>query len=1838
MTPEHPGGWRWLNSRTLQFTPAQPWPAYSTFKIKAGRASTTLNTVLPAPIRTEPVHGVTDALPVETIKLIFPSPVNVDSLAEHIELYFWDAPAADGKPRQILDNEHFAVKRIGQNNSWGEASYLLTFLKPVPNSTRVKLFMDLTDQREEKSRFVLDFTISRHFSVLAVGAGDSWMPVSFRGGYDDSVEPLSLNTNPPVLNLRMSSVPELVTPGAFFDLIHLAPAVPDMKFRIKNRIVEITGKFVPDTVYTATLRPTEMLEDNRGRKLHLENAVEFEFVFKKPGTMLEWERGMAVIERYGSKMLPLRGRGNQVADLRIYRIDPLDRTLWPFNSTDVSTDPDKRPPRAFQNKEYHDQARYSDTWQLEQTLKTMGSPHISELVDLPLNPMGHGAIYGVDVAGYLQQIDGKNVPGTYLAGIQSVDDHGLRKWMRFQVTDLAITTIEEPDQVTFLVTSLSSARPVAKAKITVEGFGNGEWKRLFSGKTDVMGICVFAQPKQNNYIRVKRIRVERGNDILVCDADNPPQIFRNGHWNQEGDWLFSVVNYPSNTHRKSIIGHVFSDRPVYKPSDPVHIRGWIRRRNTGTFSKPAGNVTIVVDGPGGMTWNETVKLSGYGGFYLEFQQETAPAGSYTVRVNSSNNYACDCTFEMEDYRIPRFEVLLHGPDTTSLDAAFDVSMTASYYAGGAMVERPVNWQVTQHPVRWNSAVLPGFRFADDDTFSSRPGLREEDVLNRRTETDKTGADRITINPLEDPSLETRVYVVEATVTGIDDQTVTAVKKIKATPAFMLGLKVPRVLEPGEQVKSEIAILDAENIFQVDHDVLVRLIHRTWHTVLKAGNYGTGDIKYDTHIVETIVDKKTVTSKNTLLEVVFPAREAGVYVIEASARDRLGRAQVVSMDIFVQGDSAVTWERPSDRRFTVKTSKKIYKPGETAEIILESPFQTAEAVAVVESRDKTRLIHCSVRNGTGIIRLPVKNDWCPGIPVSILLMRGRLTNSRLDSLTGIDLGKPQTLGASLQLNVSDAGYRIKIDVEHPEKALPGEKIDLSLILTDENNRPLSGEAAVWLVDRAVLALGRETNVDPLSDMLKKWQSYAGIRDTREFTVGKLPCVEKPGGGYGAALGADLSVFDRLSLRKNFKAVPFYDPFVEIGDNGKAKVTVELPDNLTQFAIKVKAASGINRFGFANSRLSVRLPLVMQPTVPRFIRPGDKFAALGISRLVEGDAEAGRVTVAADGLKIIGDAAREIYWEPNIPVRTSFMLDTPEAEYEENGRLVLDEISIRLAAERLSDGIGDASEITVPVWDGARLWVENQDMTLETGAIIEIPSINMTEIRAETAHRSIRISTNPLMALALQAESMLGNYPYGCTEQRVSRASGFIAMKVLAGTLQKETSAHYDVTIQETADYLPAIISPEGLAAFWPGGKGYVHLSARVLRFLVDARMAGFDVDPLVVQQLSRALDAALRSDSEFLLSEYAITERCLALEALFILGETDSAYLEELARQADSLGLESRARITRLLALQDGVDPGKIDALVEGLLADVITKSVNGRIVATGLRQTNSLYRPRIFHTDITALAEIIRTLLVVAPDDPRIVSLADGMANMLSSGTMTTYHADTLLLVLRDMLNFHSEEKTAEIVIGTKQISIGGDNPLVVIVDNGSEKLNLELKSGSSLTVQIETRGYPVLSSALLPGESRGFAVNRIWRLVDETGHAGKKLDLNEAGKTISIDLGVIVEEHIQVINAEDRNYVVVKIPLAAGMEPLNPNLAISPPEATSDGILTKSPDYMELRDDYAAYYYNDLPRGSYDFYFRTRVSFSGSFSQPGAWATMMYNMEETGASPGATITISSVD
>jgi hypothetical protein len=161
------------------------------------------------------------------------------------------------------------------------------------------------------------------------------------------------------------------------------------------------------------------------------------------------------------------------------------------------------------------------------------------------------------------------------------------------------------------------------------------------------------------------------------------------------------------------------------------------------------------------------------------------------------------------------------------------------------------------------------------------------------------------------------------------------------------------------------------------------------------------------------------------------------------------------------------------------------------------------------------------------------------------------------------------------------------------------------------------------------------------------------------------------------------------------------------------------------------------------------------------------------------------------------------------------------------------------------------------------------------------------------------------------------------------------------------------------------------------------------------------------------------------------------------------------------------------------------------------------------------------------------------------------------------------------------------------------------------------------------SRWLPLEPGSQARPEQEGFAVSRTqWRV----GPVPERL--SDSDGTVRLSVGDIVEDVVEVTTPQDRIHVAIQVPLAAGFEPLNPNLATAASDATPSRPPTLRPTWVAFNDDSATFVYENLPRGTYQLAFRSRALFPGTFTQPPATAEAMYDRAVRGNARGLAIEI----
>ncbi|HXG66363.1 MAG TPA: alpha-2-macroglobulin family protein, partial [Blastocatellia bacterium] len=242
---------------------------------------------------------------------------------------------------------------------------------------------------------------------------------------------------------------------------------------------------------------------------------------------------------------------------------------------------------------------------------------------------------------------------------------------------------------------------------------------------------------------------------------------------------------------------------------------------------------------------------------------------------------------------------------------------------------------------------------------------------------------------------------------------------------------------------------------------------------------------------------------------------------------------------------------------------------------------------------------------------------------------------------------------------------------------------------------------------------------------------------------------------------------VQVRSDFRSTVLWQPDVTTDANGTATVKVKFPDSLTTWKATARAATGGNQFGIADCATRTNQPLIVRLQAPRFFVVGDQVT---VSAVINNNTDkAMTVTPALAGEGFIaggvGDAIKPITVEANGEARVNWQV-APEKPGP-----------VRLKVTARNGKYADAMERSYVAYEhGIEKFVaksgklRGNDVTVK----LEIPRERKTETT------SLTVQVAPSMAVTmLDALPYLINYPYGCTEQTMSR---FLPAAITAKTLR------------------------------------------------------------------------------------------------------------------------------------------------------------------------------------------------------------------------------------------------------------------------------------------------------------------------------------------------------------------------------------------------------------------------------------------------------------------------
>ncbi len=250
---------------------------------------------------------------------------------------------------------------------------------------------------------------------------------------------------------------------------------------------------------------------------------------------------------------------------------------------------------------------------------------------------------------------------------------------------------------------------------------------------------------------------------------------------------------------------------------------------------------------------------------------------------------------------------------------------------------------------------------------------------------------------------------------------------------------------------------------------------------------------------------------------------------------------------------------------------------------------------------------------------------------------------------------------------------------------------------------------------------------------------------------------------------------LVIRKNFSESAFFYPSIYADKNGMYSISFTLPESVTEWKWKLFAHTRNARFAYLEKSLFSQLPLMVQPSMPRFLYQGDKIIIKTRITNLDSTDQTGKLSciiedvVTGENLsnKLLRESSQTFNVKRESNSAGSFVLSIPAN--------LLHPLKIKIsgATKTYSDG----EEHIIPVLSGKFLVSQTKFIPSEVSQTFPFTTPAFPE-DAEPFGVSLFISPKPQASL-MNALTYLAFDPYGCSEQTLNKMLAFATAIRIAG---------------------------------------------------------------------------------------------------------------------------------------------------------------------------------------------------------------------------------------------------------------------------------------------------------------------------------------------------------------------------------------------------------------------------------------------------------------------------
>lgn len=1423
-------------------------------------------------------------------------------------------------------------------------------------------------------------------------------------------------------------------------------------------------------------------------------------------------------------------------------------------------------------------------------------------------------------------------PGAY---ILTASANGQRDRQLVLVTDAHILAHSGRERLDVFVSDVNTGEPIPNARVRIWQTVNSNEVVKQDGVTNASGLVRFSN-RNRSY-----------GQNLITASTGTRQAYTQGYSYSYGR---TYVNEQWRIY-------AFTDRPAYRPNEKVLWKIIARVRNGERWTTPAGqSLEYDITGPRNEKVSTgTLELNDFGSFSAEVPvTESMALGTYNIAFRVGTTYRGGAAlFRLEEYKLPEFLVDVKTPDdkTYRLGDTIEATVEASYYFGGPVANAEVEAVIYQQPFYrywypWHTYdwYYPATRYYDNGTVMKRESLR----------TDAAGRAVVHIDTPRDGTDMT--YRIEARVVDASRREVRGEGNVRVMRQRYSVITTPEhfVHRPSASVSVGFKALDA-NDKPVVATGTVDVIRARW----KKNRYDD----------ETILTTKLDTDAKGEATLSFTPKSAGYYIVRWTSRDGTRARDVVTSQTTIWvADKTTTDLGYNTASLDLIVDKDTLRSGDTANVMIVAP-QSGRWVLFTSSGDDildTQVV--KMDGNVKLMQVPLDQRHVPNFFFT--------ASSVFDRQVATDVA---------QIVVPPVEQFIHVDVKPDrEQYEPRQTGNVTITTRDADGKPVSAEVALSVSDEAVTAIQADLAGDPRQffygevrqnpvQLLTSLQSQQYLKIEKEDlspddegveggvmggvvggvaggTVGgylvdgvnappPMPMAKSAAVSEAITVTAEAPMLDvrqrreakderaaanevdqgiDVQVRSDFRSTAFWKPDIITDAGGQAVVKVQYPEALTTWRATARAASRDAMFGMASSTARTNMPLLVRLQGPRFFVAGDRVVISAVMNNNTDDALTVTPSLDVEGLTLSAGQNAPVH----IAARSEERVDwTVVAEKAGTAKL-------RVTAK--SAQYGDAMERTFPVYEHGI-----DKLIARSGKLRGEEALVRLDLPRERRATDLQVQVASSIAVTmLDALPYLIDYPYGCTEQTMSR---FLPAAIVARTLEKLHLGRARIAGKDldgvTAKGLARLYDfqhGDGGWGWWKDGQSDAFMTAYVVWGFAVARDGGLKVDSARVDRAAQWLSDHLverekqYSDQAWMLHALSAWSKSQtnasrkAFDDVWTNREKLSAYSRALlALTAQRWGSTERARIL-VRNLEDGA---QIDKTPDSSI--LLKGETASETMATAHWGAHGFWW-RWYEGPVETTAFVLQALMAVDPQNKLVEPTMNWLVkNRRGSRWNNTRDTAIALLAMNEYLTRSGElagDVSYEIsingrVVATKHVTaaevVGAPSRFPIdpsLLSDAMQEIRIRRTSGKSpLYFSAEAR-FVSLEEPVQAAGNEIFVRREYFRLAERpTLLKGVQIDRVPLRDNESIKSGERVEVVVTVDAKNDYDYLLFEDLKPAGLEAVELQSGQSL-YATSTKSGSSAWVYQELRDRKVAMFIDHLNQGVWEMRYTLRAEVPGTF------------------------------